>query len=265
MGDFQRLRRYPGLKVVLAAYGTPGIMAMESLFGLGVPSSGIRLLTHKRDSRNAALLDFAAANDIRIMTGEPDTKSVFARIKKFQPDLLFSLHYRRRIPRAILTLPKLGCINLHPSLLPEYRGCFSVPWALINGERVTGYTYHYMDHSFDTGKIITQKAVRILGTDTAFSLFHRLIAEGMKSFEDVLEKVLQGRARGSAQRGEGSYYPRKLPYNGRIDRGWTHARIDRFIRAMIFPPYKGAVLRAGGKLHEVRSLQDYRHFIRKYK
>lgn len=254
---------YTRLKVVLAAYDTPGLIGMENLFGLGVKPYNIILLTHRRDSRNAPVIDFASANQIETITSGPKTRLVFRRVMDMQPDILLSLHYRKKIPGEILDIPKFGCVNLHPSLLPEYRGCFSGTWALINGETLAGYTYHYMLEDFDTGNIILQKAVPILKNDTAFSLFHRLLIESMRSFEVVLEKVMKYRYPGIPQPKKGSYYPRKLPCNGEIDLKWDDAKIERFIRAMIFPPFKFAVLKIGRKKFEVQSMAHFRALMLK--
>ena len=79
------------------------------------------------------------------------------------------------IPEKILSISNLGGVNLHPSLLPKYRGAFSCPWAIINGEKTTGITYHYMNKKFDDGNIILQKSVKITKEETAFSLYNTLL------------------------------------------------------------------------------------------
>lgn len=249
------------LKVVLAAYGVPGIMAIESLFALRLLPDQISLLTHEPDERNRPLWDFAHANRIETVSFSAQSDDAYAWVCRQQPDVLFSLHCRHRIPMRILEIPPLGCVNLHPSLLPNYRGCFSVPWAIINGERSTGYTYHYMVEEFDTGNIILQEAVPIQDTDTAFSLFHKLIVQGLRSFEAIFERVVEHRDPGTPQPEGGSYYPRKLPYGGEIDVSWDEDRIERFIRAMHFPPHKGAVVRLAGDEYEVKSMNEYKNVM----
>ena len=73
-------------------------------------------------------------------------------------------------------------INLHPGLLPEYRGCFSTPWSIINDEKVCGFTYHFIDESFDTGKIIVRKEFAISKADTAFNLNFGIFKRGFTDF-----------------------------------------------------------------------------------
>ncbi len=246
------------LKVVLAAYGIPSIIGIENLFALRLQATQICLLTHESDERNRPVWDFAQANGIETVDFAAHSDEAFEWVSRLRPDVLFSLHYRQRIPVRILNIPRFGCVNLHPSLLPDYRGCCSVPWAIINGEKTTGYTYHYMVKGFDEGNIIFQKGIQIRDTDTAFSLFHRLIIEGMSSFETVFRKVVEHKDPGIPQSKGGSYYPRKLPYNGQIDTSWSEDKIERFIRAMYFPPHKGAIVSISGDEFEVSSLDDYK-------
>ncbi len=250
-------------RLILAAYGVPGIMAMARLFAIGFLPNQISLLTHEPDERNRPLWDFASANLIKTVSFHPKSDDAFAWVYQHQADVLFSLYYRRRIPSRILELPKFGCVNFHPSLLPNYQGCFSVPWAIINGESSTGFTYHYMVERFDQGNIILQGNIPIYDNDTAFSLFHRLIMRGLGSLENVVEKVLQYHDPGNPQPESGSYYPRELPYDGKIDVNWDEQKVERFIRAMYFPPHKGVVLTIANKEYEVNSVAEYRRLVRK--
>jgi methionyl-tRNA formyltransferase len=257
----RRMTTFPGLKILLASYGVPGIIAFEKLFAMGIVPSQISLLTHEFDDRNKSLREFTSALGIEAVDFSSDSDRAFDWVRGRDPDVLFSLHYRQRIPERILQLPSIGCVNLHPSLLPDYRGCFSVPWAIINGEEFTGFTYHYMVEEFDAGNIILQKNVAIELTDTAFSLFHKLVVEGMDSFESVFRKVVEERDPGTVQPVAGSYYSRKLPFDGKIDVSWSEEMIERFIRAMNFPPYKGAVVRVGDRESEFYSFDEYKREI----
>lgn len=249
-------------KIVLAAYGIPGIMALESLFGLGILPHNIAILSHQSDVRNAPLWSFAEANHIPIVDHPTKSDAAWEWLKAQKPKVLFSLHYRNRIPQRLLNIPALGCVNLHPSLLPKYKGTFSAPWVIINGETETGFTYHYMVEDFDAGRIVHQQRVPIHNTDTGFSLFHRLIVEAMAAFHLVFQKVVVERDAGVEQTGEGSYYSRDLPYGGIIDPDWDEMRIERFIRAMIFPPLKGAMIKINNELYEVLSIENYHELMR---
>jgi len=246
-----------GMRVILAAFYTPGIRAIEHLIQAGYRPEQMRLLTHDMD-RNQALLAFAAAHGIETKTFSVKSAEAQAWIEEFQPDVIFSLYFRDIIPQRILDIPQLGAVNLHPSLLPKYRGTFSAPWAIINGERYTGFTYHYMVREVDAGNIILQRRVPIKPDDTAYSLYHRLITEGMAAFGEVYRLVVEEGYKGQPQTGEPSYYPRQVPFGGYIDPRWDRNQVERFIRAMYFPPFKGARVKlVGGGEQEVRSLAEY--------
>jgi methionyl-tRNA formyltransferase len=188
---------------------------------------------------------------------------VYEWVKSFRPNVLFSLYFRDIVPETILDIPDLGAVNLHPSLLPKYRGTFSSVHAILNGEKFTGFTYHYMLPEVDAGNIIMQCKVAIEPHDTAYSLYHRLIVEGMTAFDEAFRLVTEERSPGERQVGEPSYYRREVPFGGYIDPRWSGEQIDRFIRAMYFPPFTGARIRlVGGHEKEVSSLVEYDAILR---
>ncbi|HEY7356148.1 MAG TPA: methionyl-tRNA formyltransferase, partial [Ktedonobacterales bacterium] len=96
-----------------------------------------------------------------VEVGELSQEETLARLAAFQPDVICVACWPRRLPRALLALPSLGCLNLHPSLLPAYRGPSPGFWVLRNGERSTGATIHLMDAHLDTGDILLQEAFEI--------------------------------------------------------------------------------------------------------
>ncbi len=252
----------PTMKILLAAYYSPGIRALDVLFGKGYRPDQIILLSH-RDSRNAALLEYAGVHGIELCTAAAKSDEAYNWAAHFSPDAIFSCYYREILPARMLSLPSLGGVNLHPSLLPKYRGTFSSPWIILNGEQRSGYTYHYMNENVDQGDILLQRELPIERDDTAYSLYHRVIHEAMRVFGDVVDMVADG-ARGTPQQGKGSYFPRSVPYGGVIDRSWSETTIARFIRAMYFPPFRGAVVEMeDGREVEVDSLETYRTLVGK--
>ena len=86
------------------------------------------------------------------------------------------------IKQDVIDIVNGKIFNLHPALLPKYRGCSSVTWAMINGEKECGFTYHYIDKGCDTGKIILQKAIKIEDFDTQLTLYNRVMFESMDYF-----------------------------------------------------------------------------------
>lgn len=247
----------PGqLKYLVAGYGLPAEYGITTLFGYGCKPNQIRLLTHNADERNTGLVEMAKLRSLQYQTSSAKDNTIVEWVEEFKPDIILSLHYRSLIPSRILNSAKIGSVNLHPSLLPKYRGANSVAWAIINGEMQTGFSFHHMSESFDTGRILIQEAIDISPTDTAFSLFHRQITCAMTRLGEAIIMVASN-ASGLEQTGESSYYSRDLPFSGIIDPTWGTEKIDRFIRAMYFPPFKPAVIKLNGQLLPVHNMEEY--------
>jgi len=107
----------------------------------------------------------------------------------FNPDVIVVVAYGKILPPEILRLPKFGCINLHASLLPKYRGAAPIQWAIINGERVTGVTIMLLDEGMDTGNIIATEEVEILEDDDTTSLGNMLSVVGAELMLKVLDRI----------------------------------------------------------------------------
>lgn len=244
-------------RVLYLGHGRAGLLCCNKLCDeIGVLPVNILAYTYRMEDNNALIreLDRRGVGYSVASIKELDT---WTRIRAFQPDVIISMHYRHLVPASILGLASIGAFNLHPSLLPKYRGTFSAPWAIINGETRTGITYHFMNENFDDGQIILQRSLPILKTDTGHSLFNKLIDLGVAHFCDAFEAVVIDRVPGSPQEGEPSYYARRLPFDGIIDRSWDEQTVERFIKALTFPGKPGPMLRKGEELVEVRNMQHY--------
>src|SRR5262249_26068764 len=112
-----------------------------------------------------------------------------ARIRALEPDILFSFYYRKLVASEILDIPRAGCLNLHGSLLPRYRGRAPVNWVLVNGETETGVTLHYMTTSADAGDVVCQRRIAIGDDDTALSLNEKLVAEAGAMLDEYLSRI----------------------------------------------------------------------------
>ncbi len=113
-----------------------------------------------------------------------------AALRAWQPDLIISVYLNQLIKREVLTVPRLGCLNIHPALLPRNRGLFPYFWVLANGDPETGVTLHWVDEEFDTGYILLQEAIQVQPDDTITSLAHtcaqvgaRLLTHGVDLIE----------------------------------------------------------------------------------
>ena len=115
-------------------------------------------------------------------------------IKALSPDVICVVAYGKILPKEILDIPRLGCINVHGSLLPKYRGAAPIQWAVINGETKTGITTMYMDIGMDTGDMILKEEVSIGEDETTGELWERLSKLGGKLLEETLSLIEEGKA-----------------------------------------------------------------------
>jgi UDP-4-amino-4-deoxy-L-arabinose formyltransferase/UDP-glucuronic acid dehydrogenase (UDP-4-keto-hexauronic acid decarboxylating) len=147
----------------------------------------------------------------------------------------------------VLELAPLGAFNLHPSLLPAYRGRAPVNWVLVNGEREAGVTLHHMVARADAGDIVGQRAVAIDDSDNALTFYRKLVPLGVELIEELHPKIAAGTApRRKIDISKGSYFGRRKAEDGRIDWRWPARRIFNLVRAVTHP-YPGAFCFVGGR------------------
>ena len=117
-----------------------------------------------------------------------------AKLKEINPDLIVVVAYGKIIPKEILDIPKFGCINVHGSLLPNYRGAAPIQWSVLNGDKETGITTMYMDEGMDTGDIILQEKTEIGEDETTGELWDRLSIIGAKLLVETVSQIENGTA-----------------------------------------------------------------------
>lgn len=173
-------------------------------------------------------------------TEEINSDQWIGKIKELQPDIIFSFYYRKMIAGEILAIPKAGAFNLHGSLLPHYRGRCPVNWVLVNGEKKTGVTLHYMIEKPDAGDIVGQKEVVIDFKDTANTLYDKLCRQATLLLDELLPLIKTGQMpRLRQDLAVGSYFGGRRPEDGRIDWNKSAVEIYNLIRA-VTQPYPGA-------------------------
>lgn len=215
-----------------------------------------------RDSWHESLLKVAREAGLSVIAGKKvRDPELIKKLKKVKPEIIFCIGGMQIIPKEVLSIPRLGCLNIHPALLPKYRGRFSTAHALFNGEPYTGATLHFMDEGIDSGPIILQKKVWIDKEDTARTLYDKVLTgAGGELFTEFLNLWLGGKkipARPQSEK-EATYYPKGLPNNGEIDWNWDGAKIERFIRAMTFPPFPPATFSIGKKKMVIADEQRFK-------
>src|SRR5580693_8057868 len=225
-----------------------GHACMEALLKMGAPISA--LFTHRDDANEEiwwrSCADLAAEHGVPVYFDE-SSESARSKIGALNPSIIYSFSYRHLIPETVLELAPLGAYNLHPSLLPSYRGRAPVNWVLVNGERETGITLHHMVARADAGDIVGQRAVAIDDSDNALTLYHKLVPLGVELIDELHPKIVAGTApRRKMDIAKGSYFGRRRPDDGRIDWRWPARRIFNLVRAVTHP-YPGAFCYLGGR------------------
>ncbi len=156
-----------------------------------------------------------------------------SRLEKLAPDVIVVVAFGQILPERILKIPKYGCINVHASLLPAYRGAAPIQWAVIDGLNETGVTTMYMEKGLDTGDIICQSRLMLDKEDTGGSLFERLAKEGASLLLTTLEQIEQGTATRTKQDDSKSSYAKMLTKEmGRLDFSKDAAVLERLIRGL---------------------------------
>ena len=140
--------------------------------------------------------EFAISKNLKIYQPEKVRNNVefIEEIKALQPDVICVVAYGKILPKEILDIPRLGCINVHGSLLPKYRGAAPIQCAVINGEKVTGVTTMYMDIGMDTGDMILKEEVSIGEDETTGELWDKLSEVGAKLLVKTLKQIEDGTA-----------------------------------------------------------------------
>jgi methionyl-tRNA formyltransferase len=157
-----------------------------------------------------------------------------AQVGELGPELIVVAAFGQILPPPVLKIPPLGCINVHPSLLPKYRGAAPINWAIINGETGTGVTTYFMDQGMDTGAILLTREVEIAAAETAQGLGERLAVAGAALLMETIKGLKGGTLQSIPQDEEGvSYAPLLEKEDGLIQWGEKADRIRDQIRGMV--------------------------------
>lgn len=191
-----------------------------------------------------------AALDLSLRVYEPAKLKEFARQMAGESFDLFALaSYGRILPQSLLDVPKLGALNVHPSLLPKYRGATPIQSALRNGDTETGVTIMLMDAGMDTGDIVLQERVAIEADDTYGSLHDRLALYGGELLGEALDLAAKGALPHSPQSGEPSISSPMSKDDLVVDPSWPAERIVAAVRAL--SPQPGARIDIDGETIKV--------------
>ncbi len=170
-------------------------------------------------------------------------------LRQLEPEVIVVAAFGQILPETILNLPKYGCINVHASLLPKYRGAAPIQWAIIEGEKETGITIMYMEKGLDTGDMIDRVIVPIAPKETGESLHDKLASAGAPLLLRVLSSLEEGTAVRTPQKDEDSSYAKMLTKDlGKIHWEDSACKIERLIRGLnswpsAYTTYQGKTLK----------------------
>ncbi len=239
------------MRAVVFAYHEIGYGCLEELIAFG--ADVVCLFTHEDDPVEQGWFKppavVAEQHGLPVHTPENLKDPRWTDlIREAAPDFIFSFYYRNMIPKRILDIPSVGAFNLHGSLLPRFRGRSPVNWVLVEGETKTGLTLHYMEEKPDAGDIVAQRAVDIADSDTAHTLFLKMIDAARPLIRDILPSLDARTFTAVSQSGLGSssYYGGRRPEDGLIAWEKDARSIYNLIRAVTHP-YPGAFTYLDGK------------------
>ncbi len=183
-----------------------------------------------------AVKTYAVENKIPCIQVEKFTDEILEQIKNYNADIGVIVSFGKIIPERIFTLPKLGCFNIHFSLLPQYRGASPVQQALIDGQTKTGVTAFYIDKGLDSGNIILQDSLCIEPDDTSCTLFDKLINLGISVMNRTLDMLDNGQCLAKPQTGTPTFCSTFKKEDGKIDWSKPADEIRNLFRGLFLWP-----------------------------
>lgn len=227
-------------------FGTPSfaVPSLEKLLSSGKEIPAVITQIDRKKGRGQTIAQsevkkFAESKGLNIIQPEKiKDKSFIENISLLKPDLIVVVAYGKILPDEILSIPKCGCINVHASLLPKYRGAAPIQWAIINGEKITGVTTMLMDQGLDTGDILLQKEIGIEDSDTSETLSEKLAEAGSLLLIDTINRLKNKDLISIKQTGDITYAPIIKKQDGLINWRKSAVELFNFVRGMY--PWPGA-------------------------
>ena len=238
--------------------GTPDIAAgvLDSLILAGYDIAGVVTQPDKPNQRGNGIV-YSPVKQRALEAGlnvfqpvKASDESFVQVLRDIAPDVIVVVAFGQILKNNILSLPKYGCINVHASLLPKYRGASPIQWAVINGEKETGITIMHMDAGIDTGDMILQKKIALAPDETAGSLFDRLTEMAGPTLIEALKSIEDGTAVSTPQNNDEATYVSMLKKSmGHLSFEHSAEELERLIRGLI--PWPGAYTFVNGKMLKI--------------
>ena len=252
------------MRVLFIGTGEIGVPALRSLLAskehelVGVVTQPDKPVGRAQRVEAPPIKAAAGESNVRILQpARIKGAEALAEIQTFRPDVIVVMAYGQILPRSVLEIPRLACLNLHASLLPRHRGAAPIQAAIVADDRESGITVMYMDEGLDTGDVMLQKRLEIFPHETGGSLHDRLGQIAPEALHEALAQLQAGTAPRTPQDPAlATYAPKLEREHGRIDWNEPAALIERKIRA--FNPWPGAFTLLRDPAGRERKLKVYR-------
>jgi len=229
------------MRVVFLGNHTVGVRVLQAMSEMADVAG---VVAHPPDPEDGvvyeSVFDFAGMHGWNAIRGKGRDSETLDFVKAAKPDLLWITDYRYLIPREMLRTAPLGTVNLHPSLLPAYRGRASINWAILQGETTLGLTAHFVDEGMDTGDIIEQASYKIREDQDVGDCLKILYPLYTSMTRAVLTRFQSGKVpRVPQDHSRATVFPARRPEDGKIDWNQPARSIVNLVRA-VAAPYPGA-------------------------
>jgi methionyl-tRNA formyltransferase len=247
MGDI----KFKDLKIVFIGAVDEGLQCLRELLALGCHVQAVFTFNDEMAAKTSGAASFdevtARSNIPLYKIQTANSPDVIEKIRELQPDAIFVLGWTRLVSKEILAIPKHGCFGMHASLLPKYRGRAPVNWVIINGERQTGNSTMLLDEGTDTGKVVTQREIRISMADTCKTLYGKVALAGRDMIREILPKLASNALVALPQdENLATVMPKRTPDDGVIDWNKSALQLFNWVRALTHP-YPGAFTKFRGR------------------
>jgi len=229
-----------GLKVLFMGTPSFSLPTLSALIEAGCDIVGVVTQPDRPKGRGRKIIsspvkEIAEAEGLFVYQPQRVREDSFIdRIRALSPDAIVVVAFGQILPKTLLEIPQMGCVNVHASILPVYRGAAPINWAVANGEKSTGVTTMLMDEGLDTGDILMVKEIAIAPDDNSETLYHRLSGEGAKLLISTLEGLKNGAIKPVRQNEKGSSYaPLLKKENGIISWSKSAEEIVNLVRGML--------------------------------
>jgi methionyl-tRNA formyltransferase len=227
-------------------FGTPefALPSLKALIRTGETINLVVTQTDKVKGRGHTLTPppiKVAAREVGLKVAQPVNlrdETFLEELASGKPEFIIVVAYGKILPKMVLDLPRRGCVNVHASLLPRYRGAAPIAWAIIRGEEKTGITTMLMDEGLDTGPVLSQQEIEIGADDTAATLGRKVADAGASLLIETIKGMRSGSVKPLPQTDDATYAPPLKKEDGIIDWSRSAVEISHFVRGM--QPWPGA-------------------------